>query len=161
MLFTTILSNVLYATKKIINIIEILLICLIKFIVQSINDVICGVIFLGTRLYMKAMKAEKVNANTTALVLLNTRNIAGYKTVKEMFEQNPNSKWGNQFGFLHVSVPILSKNFSPSKPLGFVYRAKEIIQRKRNSAAVFLTGKLLDTIRRHRGPEVRKSIYIL
>lgn len=161
MLFITILSNVLYATKKIINIIEILLICLIKFIVQSINDVICGVIFLGTRLYMKAMKAEKVNANTTALVLLNTRNIAGYKTVKEMFEQNPNSKWGNQFGFLHVSVPILSKNFSASKPLDFVYRAKEIIQRKRNSAAVFLTGKLLDTIRRHRGPEVRKSIYIL
>lgn len=120
----------------------------------SINDVICGVIFLGTRMYMRAMNPEKVNANTTALVLLNTRNIAGYKTVTEMVEQNPDSKWGNQFGFLHVSVPNLCKTSeSSSNPLSFVYGAKEIIKRKRNSAAVFLTGKLLDTLRTHKGPE--------
>lgn len=120
---------------------------------KSINDVICGVIFMGTRMYMEATNPEKMNANSTALVLLNTRNIAGYKSVMEMVEPNPESKWGNQFGFLHVSVPTLSKNQS-SNPLNFIYKAKEIIQRKRNSAAVFFTGKLLETLRKHRGPEV-------
>jgi hypothetical protein len=124
---------------------------------QSINDVICGVIFLGTRLYMQAMNPEKMNANSTALVLLNTRNIAGYKSVNEMVEPNPESKWGNQFGFLHVSVPTLSKTES-SKPLSFIYKAKDVIQRKRNSAAVFLTGKLLETLRKHRGPEVSTQL---
>ncbi|GMP67299.1 hypothetical protein CsSME_00027344 [Camellia sinensis var. sinensis] len=62
------------------------------------------------------------------------------------------TKWGNQFGFLHVSVPELGPSDS-SNPINFVFKAQQVILRKRNSAAVFLTGKLLDTSRKYRGPE--------
>lgn len=103
------------------------------------------------------MNHEKTNANSTALVLLNTRNIAGYKSVEEMVEPNSESTWGNQFGFLHVSVPKFTKKDS-SNPLNLVFQAQEIIKKKRDSAAVFLTGQLLETLRRHRGPEVRMFI---
>ncbi|XP_009600771.1 wax ester synthase/diacylglycerol acyltransferase 4-like [Nicotiana tomentosiformis] len=120
----------------------------------TINDVICGVLFLGVRLYMEEMKYEQKNANSTALVLLNTRNIAGYKSVKEMLQPSNESKWGNQFAFLHVSVPKLDKEESSLNPLSFVFKAQDVIKRKRNSAAVILTGKLLDTLQKYRGPEV-------
>lgn len=118
----------------------------------SINDVICGVIFLGTRLYMQAMEKNSGNANSTALVLLNTRNIGGYKSLKEMLLPDPESKWGNQFGFLHVTVPKFTTR--SSDPIKFIFKAQKIIKRKRNSGGVFLTGKLLDSIRRYRSPEV-------
>ncbi|MCD9644488.1 hypothetical protein HAX54_032710 [Datura stramonium] len=120
----------------------------------TINDVICGVLFLGVRLYMEETKYEQKNANSTALVLLNTRNIAGYKSLKEMLQTSNESKWGNQFAFLHVSVPKIDKEESSTNPLSFVYKAQDVIQRKRNSAAVILTGKLLDTLQKYRGPEV-------
>lgn len=103
---------------------------------------------------MEEMKYEEKNANSTALVLLNTRNIAGYKSVKEMLQPSNESKWGNQFAFLHVSVPKLDKGESSSNPLSFVSKAQDVIKRKRNSAAVILTGKLLDTLQKYRGPEV-------
>lgn len=120
---------------------------------QSVNDVICGVIFLGTRLYMKAIDPEKTNGNSSALVLLSTRAIRGYKTVKEMVEPNSKTPWGNHFAFMHVSVPKLTKAGSQN-PLKFVLEAQKIIRSKRNSAGVYLTGKLLETLRKYRGPEV-------
>ncbi|KAK6151752.1 hypothetical protein DH2020_014387 [Rehmannia glutinosa] len=117
----------------------------------TINDVICGVVFLGIRLYMEAMKHEQRNAETTSLVLLNTRNIGGYKSISEMVEPEADSPWGNQFAFLHVSVPKIG---DPNNPLSFVLNTQKVIKRKRNSAAVVFTGKLLDTLRKWRGPEV-------
>ncbi|CAN4097055.1 unnamed protein product [Withania somnifera] len=103
---------------------------------------------------MEETKHEQKNANSTALVLLNTRNIAGYKSVKEMLQPSNESKWGNQFAFLHVSVPKIDKEESSTNPLSFVFKAQDVIQSKRNSAAVILTGKLLDTLHKYRGPEV-------
>ncbi|KAL7086907.1 hypothetical protein ACP275_13G031900 [Erythranthe tilingii] len=119
----------------------------------TINDVICGALFLGIRLYIKSTKHDQSNAKSTALVLLNTRNINGYKSISEMVEPDAESPWGNQFAFIHVSVPKLSFS-DPIDPLSFVLEAQKVIKRKRNSAALILTGKLLDTLRKLRGPEV-------
>ncbi|KAF5948309.1 hypothetical protein HYC85_014266 [Camellia sinensis] len=129
----------------------------IAMLTSTVNDVITGIIFLGTRLYMKETGHEnelnKSNSKCTALVLLNTRNVSGYTSVEEMIKPNiTDTKWGNQFGFLHVSVPELGPSDS-SNPINFVFKAQQVILRKRNSAAVFLTGKLLDTSRKYRGPE--------
>lgn len=119
----------------------------------TINDVITGVIFLGTRLYMETTSQESKNSQSTALVLLNTRNIGGYTSVAEMVDAHQAEKqWGNQFGFLHVSVPELD-GVEYSNPIEFVYKAQKIIKRKKNSAAVFLTGRLLEAVRKYRGPE--------
>lgn len=111
---------------------------------------------MGTRLYMEDTKHELRNAKSTALVLLNTRNIGGYKSLDQMAvakSDDEHTVWGNQFGFLHVSIPEL-KAESARDPLEFVFKAQQIIQRKKNSAAVYLTGSLLEAVRKYRGPEV-------
>ncbi|KAF2283189.1 hypothetical protein GH714_043519 [Hevea brasiliensis] len=118
----------------------------------TINDVITGIIFYGIRLYMLAVSNNSTNAHSTALVLLNTRIIGSYKSVKEMVKPNAESPWGNQFGFLHVSMPELTKA-AETNPLLFVEKAQQIIKRKRGSLAVNLTGKLLEAVRKLRGPE--------
>lgn len=120
---------------------------------QTINDVITGIIFLGTRLYMKSGKSNKKKTQSTALVLLNTRSIGGYKSVEEMVKPDAESPWGNQFGFLHVLVPQSDDNES-LHPIEFVHKAQSIIQQKRNSLAVSLTGRLLEALRKFTGPEV-------
>ncbi|XVE49943.1 hypothetical protein DITRI_Ditri01bG0122600 [Diplodiscus trichospermus] len=117
----------------------------------TINDVITGIIFFGTRLYMRGTRSNS-NEHSTALVLLNTRNIGGYKSVKEMVKPDAESPWGNQFGFLHVSLHELT-SVESCNPLEFVSKAQKLIQRKRNSRAVFLTGQLLEGLRKYTGPE--------
>lgn len=126
----------------------------LHYVLQTINDVITGVIFLGTRLYMETTNQKSKKSQSTALVLLNTRNVGGYQSVAEMVDAHEaEKKWGNQFGFLHVSVPELD-HVTYSDPIEFVYKAQTIIKKKRNSAAVFLTGKLLEAVRKYRGREV-------
>ncbi|KAL6330468.1 hypothetical protein AAG906_040398 [Vitis piasezkii] len=119
----------------------------------TINDVLTGIIFFGTRLYMQSMNHASRNANSTALVLLNTRVISGYKSIKEMTASDSSSQWGNQFAFLHVTLPELA-DAKFTSPLDFVAKAQQTIQRKRNSLAVHLTGRVLETLRKYRGPEV-------
>ncbi|XP_042486402.1 wax ester synthase/diacylglycerol acyltransferase 4-like [Macadamia integrifolia] len=120
----------------------------------TINDVITGIIFYGTRLYMQISgPQDSINAHSTALVLLNTRVINNYLSLKEMSKPDSKSPWGNQFGFLHVSIPDLSADVEMANPIDFVYKGREIIQRKRGSLAVYLTGRLLEMMRKLRGPE--------
>ncbi|KAM7498106.1 hypothetical protein LguiA_022520 [Lonicera macranthoides] len=119
----------------------------------TVNDVIIGVIFFGCRLYMEETSYESRKAHSTALVLLNTRNIVGYKSVSEMVKPNSDMPWGNNFAFLNVSIPKLSDKKS-SNPLEFIHEAHKLIKRKRNSGAVYLTGQLLAALRKFRGPEV-------
>ncbi|KAK2651147.1 hypothetical protein Ddye_018636 [Dipteronia dyeriana] len=120
----------------------------------TLNDVITGIIFFATRLYMQS-SSKKNNGHSTALVLLNTRNIGGYKSVKEMVKPDAESPWGNQFGFLHVSIPESSSTDADQSPdpLEFVLKAQKIIKRKRSSLAVKLTGRLLETLRKFIGPK--------
>lgn len=121
------------------------------------NDVIASIIFYGTRLYIKKMSSDEESVDATkrhltALVLLNTRAIKTYQTLDELNRSScSNSKWGNQFGFLHISIPNLEDQ---DPPLDFVLKTKELIRTKRNSLAVYLIGGLLDMLRRIKGPEV-------
>jgi len=131
----------------------------------TINDVITGVIFLGTRLYMQESSSPNdddhqqqgnPNGDATALMVVNTRAIGGgYKTIEEMVKPNSKMPWGNKFIFMHVSMPKLSCNNDQvdSDPLRFVKEAHWTIKRKRNSAAVYLTGWMLEILRKIRGPE--------
>ncbi|KEH17312.1 O-acyltransferase (WSD1-like) family protein [Medicago truncatula] len=119
----------------------------------SINDVIAGLIFFGIRLYMLEVNKESRKANSTALVLLNTRNIKGYKSVKEMVSKNNNgAAWGNQFAFLHVPIPELNDP-KFENPLEFIWEAHKEISRKKNSLVTPLTGMLLNMVKTLRGPE--------
>ncbi|KAF8391334.1 hypothetical protein HHK36_023638 [Tetracentron sinense] len=118
----------------------------------SVNDVITGIIFYGTRLYMQSSSHGSSTAESTALVLLNTRAIKSYQSVEEMIKPDSEARWGNQFAFLHVSIPK-SIDAETANPLDFVFKAQQVIKRKRSSLAVYLTGRLLEMIRKFKGPE--------
>ncbi|KAM0938325.1 putative O-acyltransferase, WSD1, O-acyltransferase WSD1 [Dioscorea sansibarensis] len=121
----------------------------------TVNDVMTGIIFYGTQLYLHtASKSSSKYSKVTALVLLNTRVINNYQNFKEMTKPDARSPWGNQFGFIHVSVPSSTEDLEKGNPLDFVIKARETINAKRNSLAVVLTGRLLEMLRKIRGPEV-------
>ncbi|RYR43400.1 hypothetical protein HN51_019568 [Arachis hypogaea] len=122
----------------------------------SINDVLVGMIFLSIRLYMEAKNEESSKADATGLVLLNTRRIRAYKSVKEMLDTKTNSGalWGNQFQFMHVPIPKLSDHSNSLNPLEFVLSANKIINSLRNSLAIPLNGVLLGLVDKIKGPEV-------
>ncbi|XP_039161624.1 O-acyltransferase WSD1 isoform X2 [Eucalyptus grandis] len=121
----------------------------------TVNDVILGVIFLATRLYMQRVSTNSnLSTNSTALVLLNTRNLRDYKPVKDMVRPNSESPWGNHFAFLHVPIPKVKPSDSQfSDPLKFVHKTHEVIKRKRSSFGVILTGKLLEIMQKCRNAE--------
>jgi hypothetical protein len=102
---------------------------------------------------MQEISLESSKAHSTALVLLNTRMIRAYKSVKEMVEPDSEAPWGNRFAFLHVPIPEF-KDPKSLDPLEFVWEAHRIIKRKRSSLDVYLTSRLLEIMRKLRGPEV-------
>ncbi|OVA00388.1 O-acyltransferase [Macleaya cordata] len=122
----------------------------------TVNEVIVGIIFYGTRLYMDAASKGSGNARTTSLVLLNTREITSYQTVEEMAKPDTKGPWGNNFGFLHVSIPGMV-DVETADPLEFVFEAKKMIMKKKSSLAVYLTGRFLELMRSLRGLEVTAS----
>ncbi|XP_073025631.1 wax ester synthase/diacylglycerol acyltransferase 4-like [Primulina eburnea] len=119
----------------------------------TLNDVITGIITYGTRLYMQKTSKEYGEAKCTSLVLFNTRAIGGYQSVNEMIKPGSETPWGNRFAFLLVSIPKLTKKDESDSPLIFIKKAHQLIKRQKNSAAVHLTGQLLNLIRKIRGPE--------
>ncbi|KAL9243659.1 hypothetical protein vseg_017519 [Gypsophila vaccaria] len=117
----------------------------------TIHAVVTGIVSLGVRLYMQANSTGFGNSRSTALVLLNTRNTSGYMSVQEMLQAD-NKIWGNQFAFLHVTLPKLLSNRALN-PLDFVSEAQKQILRKKNSPAVYLSGLFLEIIRKCGGSE--------
>ncbi|XP_058739225.1 wax ester synthase/diacylglycerol acyltransferase 5-like [Vicia villosa] len=129
----------------------------------TVNDVVTGIVFYGTRLYMQEKDSKSNTSNSTALVLLNTRNIEGYKSIDDMLNtKKSKGPWGNRISFLHVPIPKLNKS-RISNPLEFISHTHNIIKRKKQSLAVALTGKLLEIEGKFRGQEevakhIRKTI---
>ncbi|GMY10132.1 o-acyltransferase wsd1 [Fagus crenata] len=76
----------------------------------------------------------------------------GYKSVEEMLNPDSNTPWGNRFGFLHVPIPKLKDPKSPN-PIEFVQAAQEVIKKKKSSFGVYLNGRLLEIVKKLRGPE--------
>ncbi|TKY66840.1 O-acyltransferase WSD1 [Spatholobus suberectus] len=103
----------------------------------TINDVITGMIFYGLRLYMQEIDYKARKANSTAVVMLNTRNIRGYQSVEEMRKPEVKGLWGNKFFFLQIVIPKLSQS-RISNPLEFVWNAQKLIKKKRRSFSVYL-----------------------
>ncbi|XP_019451296.1 PREDICTED: O-acyltransferase WSD1-like [Lupinus angustifolius] len=125
----------------------------------TINDLVTGMVFYGLRLYMQEMNDKAKISNSTAIVMLNTRNLGGYQSVKDMLKPEAEGLWGNKISFLQVSIPKLNQT-RMSNPLEFVWKAHEIIKKKRRSFSVYLIGLLLQLEMKLRGPEaVAKNIY--
>ncbi|KAL3848838.1 hypothetical protein ACJIZ3_010720 [Penstemon smallii] len=119
----------------------------------TVNDVITGIIFMGSRIYMQESSNEKSGEEEcTALVVLNTRATGGYKPVKEMIKQDAKMPWGNRIAFLPIPVPKLTTS-ELENPIEFVTKAHEKIKRQRKPSTVYVTTQLLELIGKIRGPE--------
>ncbi|KAJ6366623.1 hypothetical protein OIU77_003079 [Salix suchowensis] len=125
----------------------------------TLNDVITGTIFLGTRMYMETASQGSGNARSTSLVLLNTRMHGGYRSVQEMVKPDAELPWGNHFAFLNIPIPKLRDAEARNNPLQFVFDARKVIKKRRSSFGVYLTAKYLQLVGRFLGPE-RASKYI-
>ncbi|CAN6570230.1 unnamed protein product [Malus baccata var. baccata] len=116
----------------------------------TINDVLTGMVFLGSRLYMQEMNQSSREAHSTALVLLNTRIMTNYTSIEEMVKPDSKSPWGNHFTFLHVPIPKLTEF---SNVLDYVWKTHKIIKQKRNSSAIYFTSGLLKMLNKFGGHE--------
>ncbi|KAI3947665.1 hypothetical protein MKX01_034330 [Papaver californicum] len=128
----------------------------------SVNDVVVGLVFYGSHLYSQTVADEKslVSSSTgsrkTALVLLNTRMVNGYRSLEDMVEKD---LWGNHFSFIHLAIPSDANaggtNAQENKvdPLSFIIKAKKTIKKNRNSLSVYLNGALLRLMGSVRGPQ--------
>ncbi|KAI9118758.1 hypothetical protein K1719_010203 [Acacia pycnantha] len=125
----------------------------------TVNDVITGIIFYGTRLYMQSVDDKSRAAKSTALILMNTRNTECYQSVNDMLSAQAKGSWGNQVSFLHLTIPKLEDE-RISNPLDFIWEVHHIIKRKKQSLVVPLSGMLLDMESKLKGYEaVAKHIH--
>ncbi|KAL5714221.1 hypothetical protein ACHQM5_016211 [Ranunculus cassubicifolius] len=95
------------------------------------------------------MDQSPTSTQKTALVVLNTRMLLGYRSIDEMLKRD---MWGNQFSFMHLPLP----NYSDEEKVDLkkvIFQAKEIIKRNKNSIAVHLNGLLISFMDRIRGSE--------
>ena len=70
---------------------------------------------------MDATSQKSRNGVVIALVLL-TRNIGGYRVAEMADASRAVKQWGNQFNFLHVSVPEIN-GIERSNPIQYVHKA--------------------------------------
>ncbi|KAF9602138.1 hypothetical protein IFM89_025217 [Coptis chinensis] len=124
----------------------------------SVNDVAVGVIFYGIHLYTQTMDNNPTTSRKTALVLLNTRMLIGYRNIDEMLKKK---MWGNQFAFMNIPIPSYSARDKVDLKK-FIFLARKIIKRSRSSMAVYLNAMLLSLLGRLRGSEaVSKYVHSL
>ncbi|CAB4303911.1 unnamed protein product [Prunus armeniaca] len=122
----------------------------------TLNDVLTGMIFFGTRLYMQEIDQSSSTADCTAMVLLNTRIMGDYMPIEEMIKPNSKMPWGNRFTFLQVPIPKLTEL---SNADDFIRNTHKMIKKKRNSLAVYFTSRLLEIVNKF-GSHEASSRYI-
>ncbi|CAN1351392.1 Wax ester synthase/diacylglycerol acyltransferase 4 [Linum perenne] len=137
----------------------------------TVNDVVTSIIFLGTRMYMQELKPGSEDAETTAIVLLNTRMLRSYNSVQDMMKPDTESPWGNRFAFLHITLPKLMVPRDDAgcdklaamqlRSVEFLKTARTIIQKKRSSIAVHLNAKILDLYWKLKGSEAAATYVYL
>lgn len=128
---------------------------------QTVNDVITGIISLGVRLYMQDIDYTSRTKRCTLLPMLNIRNVQSYETKSDnMRMSGRKGNWGNKFTYTHVSVPRLTDTLV-SDPLQFVWEAHYSMKNKKKSLLVFsLLSSLLKIKYQFNGPEVSTYSYV-
>ncbi|XP_056683149.1 wax ester synthase/diacylglycerol acyltransferase 6-like isoform X1 [Spinacia oleracea] len=114
----------------------------------TVNDIIVGIIFLGTRLYIQETETDqgrlKKDTRSTASIFVNIRNVGGNLSVEEM---RKGKTWGNRITNIEIPLPNLEVD-DVTNPLQFIQKAHTIIKRKRTANfGLYLMSGLLEAIR--------------
>ncbi|KAI3866453.1 hypothetical protein MKX03_000546 [Papaver bracteatum] len=114
----------------------------------TMNDVITGIISYMIHLYMTKIGQISTTAASTSmtiLVMLNMRIFKdSYKDIDEMMKAA--DTWGNHSRFFPVKIPTFSGSENIN-PLDFISKAKENLNRSKNSMIFYLLDPLLNAVR--------------
>ncbi|PIA62556.1 hypothetical protein AQUCO_00200518v1 [Aquilegia coerulea] len=113
----------------------------------TINDVITGVIYYTIHLYMLKKGDSSAGKSMNLVMAFNTRVLQGYKSIDEMLRANV---WGNHVALLLVPIPCLGGE-EKVHPLYFITKAKEIMDKKKNSMFASLSDPINKVLRAIRG----------
>ncbi|MCL7025815.1 hypothetical protein MKW94_021390 [Papaver nudicaule] len=114
---------------------------------STMNDVITGIISYVIHLYMAKMgqNSTKAASSMTMLVMLNMRVLKNnYKDIDDMMKSA--DTWGNHSRFFPVKIPSIAGGENIN-PLDFITKAKEHMDRSKNSMIFYLLDPLLDGVR--------------
>ncbi|KAI3877147.1 hypothetical protein MKX03_010414 [Papaver bracteatum] len=81
------------------------------------------------------------NTNMTLAVILNMRVFEGFANIEDMIRAD---RWGNRSRSIFVNLPAFT-NHEKVSPLDFIIKAKETMDRKKNSMVFYFIDKLLHT----------------
>ncbi|OVA15775.1 O-acyltransferase [Macleaya cordata] len=123
----------------------------------TVNDVLTGLISYMIHLYTSRITGgcrhhhHQVSSNNggsmTIMVVVNLRMLKGYKNIEEMIKADT---WGNHSHFMDVTIPSFT-DLEEVNPLDFIIKAKEAMDRKKNSMFVYFIEAILKTTARIRG----------
>ncbi|KAI3963673.1 hypothetical protein MKW98_021913 [Papaver atlanticum] len=130
----------------------------------TVNDVIIGLISYMIHLYMERKKklmeqyGEAADglmmdsitngaSNMTICVMLNTRIFKGSKNLEDMIKAEA---WGNRSSLVFAKLPTFP-NDEQVNPLDFITKAKNTMDKKKNSMIFYLIDSILSTATRMKG----------
>ncbi|KNA09249.1 hypothetical protein SOVF_155310 [Spinacia oleracea] len=98
----------------------------------TINDVLFGIISSGFSKYLdiRSSHALQEGLEITGLAMVNLREQPGLQEMSKLMEDDSPAKWGNQFGMILLPIYCHTKD---TNPLNYVKRAKEMIDKKKQS----------------------------
>ncbi|XP_056698723.1 wax ester synthase/diacylglycerol acyltransferase 7 [Spinacia oleracea] len=126
----------------------------------TVNDVVVGIIFLGTRLYMQEINHGQINNTRSRIVItFNIRSDKRYARPEEMVEEHTKVPWGNRFALYDLPITNLKED-DFRNPLKFILKAHKLIKRKRNTPlAIYLFYGFLGVIRLFGGLEAATKTF--
>ncbi|KAJ4953902.1 hypothetical protein NE237_030734 [Protea cynaroides] len=107
----------------------------------TVNDVIMGMLYYAIQLYTQKMGGISSDTRVTALCVQNMRKFKGDESIEDIAKGRV---WGNQFGLSILPLPTITGDIANVDPLKFIGIAKEQSNRSKNSAAVFLSSKMIN-----------------
>ncbi|KAL8027656.1 hypothetical protein ABFX02_14G110600 [Erythranthe guttata] len=119
----------------------------------TINDVLFGIVSCGLSRYLdiKSPKALPEGLRITGLSMVNLRPQSGLQDISKLLDKNNSgTRWGNKFGML--LLPIYYHKCD-SNPIGFVKRAKSMIDKKKLSLEAPFSYKVGNLIMSLLGPK--------
>ncbi|KAI3877146.1 hypothetical protein MKX03_010413 [Papaver bracteatum] len=139
---------------------------------QIVNDVITGLLSYIIHLYIsRKTKMDQCgedcsvtdsnygveNTNMTLAVMLNMRVFEGFTNIEDMISADA---WGNRSRSMFAKLPTFT-NLENVNPLNFIVKAKETMDRKKNSMVFYFIDKVLNAAACIRGQKVCVQIIIL
>ncbi|MCL7045445.1 hypothetical protein MKW94_015492 [Papaver nudicaule] len=116
----------------------------------TVNDVILGLVSYIIHLYAErktkyGLTTDSINGGTNAdmtlLVMLNMRVFEGFTNIEDMIRADA---WGNRSRAVFVKLPTFT-NLENVNPVDFIIKAKETMDRKKNSMMFCFIDKVLNT----------------